>query len=373
MIPAPAAPQAPPLYPPGGVPSPPLEPYPPVPSPPLDPTAPPPWTGPPGPPGPQGPQGDVGGTGPPGPQGDEGPEGPIGPQGIQGPPGGSPSWQGEWSASVDYANNDAVSLNGSSYYAAGDPARGVSPPAAPWQTVAEQGDIGPQGPPGVQGPQGVAGPIGPEGPPGVSNATYTGEWNWSTSTGTPPGSGQIRSDTANWDTLGVLRIDSRTAQGVEVGATIKGIKAGQQIRLQRKQDATVYATYDITADATVGPDGDYAVVPVSFITWGGSTPGGTAVMVSLLAAGRSAAQWYTGPGTPTAALGRSGDMYLEGDGDVWEFQDATAWTQSSTNIKGAAGTPGFPDQAMWDALVARVTALEARPVIDAIEDVKYGN
>jgi hypothetical protein len=30
-------------------------------------------------------------------------------------------------------------------------------------------------------------------------------------------------------------------------------------------------------------------------------------------------------------------------------------------------------QAMWDALVARVTALEARPVIDAQEDLKYGN
>jgi hypothetical protein len=36
---------------------------------------------------------------------------------------------------------------------------------------------------------------------------------------------------------------------------------------------------------------------------------------------------------------------------------------------GAAG----PSQAEFDALVARVVALEARPVIDSLEDLKYGN
>jgi hypothetical protein len=59
--------------------------------------------------------------------------------------------------SVDYASNDAVSLNGSSYYAAGDPAVGVSPPAAPWQQIAAKGDTGPQGATGATGPGVAAG------------------------------------------------------------------------------------------------------------------------------------------------------------------------------------------------------------------------
>jgi hypothetical protein len=90
-----------------------------------------------------GPQGDTGVTGDTGPQGD---------QGIQGPPGGAPAWQGEWSASVDYANNDAVSRAGSSFYAAGDPAIGLAPPAAPWQQIAAKGDTGPTGSTGPAGP-----------------------------------------------------------------------------------------------------------------------------------------------------------------------------------------------------------------------------
>ena len=119
-------------------------------------------------PGPVGPQGATGPVGPTGPQGD---------QGVQGPPGGAPAWQGEWSATVDYANNDAVSLNGSSYYAAGNPPLGVMPPTAPWQQIAAKGDTGPQGPTGTtgsQGPPGTTGATGSQGPkgdPGTTGAT----------------------------------------------------------------------------------------------------------------------------------------------------------------------------------------------------------
>lgn len=145
---------APPLYPPG-VTAPPLQP-----APPFDPTTPPPWTGPPGPVGPVGPTGPTGPQGPIGPTGPTGPQGSTGPTGPQGPPGGAPSWKGEWSASIDYANNDAVSLSGSSFYAAGDPAIGVSPPSAPWQQIAQKGDTGPQGPTGATGATGAGVPTG---------------------------------------------------------------------------------------------------------------------------------------------------------------------------------------------------------------------
>jgi hypothetical protein len=108
-------------------------------------------------PGPVGPQGDTGPVGPTGPQGDTG---------VQGPPGGAPSWQGEWVSTTDYANNDAVSLNGSSFYAAGNPPLGVAPPAAPWQQIAAKGDTGPTGPQGPIGNTGAQGPIGNTGAQG---------------------------------------------------------------------------------------------------------------------------------------------------------------------------------------------------------------
>jgi hypothetical protein len=178
-----------------------------APLPPLESTTTPPWQGPPGPTGPAGPQGPIGPVGPAGPQGDIGPEGPQGDQGVQGPPGGAPSWRGEWSASVDYASNDAVSQNGSSFYAAGDPPLGTAPPAAPWQQIAAKGDTGPQGPIGPQGPtgatgpagpQGNQGPIGPQGPQGATGATgpqgptgATGSQGPTGATGSqgPPGAG----------------------------------------------------------------------------------------------------------------------------------------------------------------------------------------
>jgi len=161
---------APPLQPLSGGPTPPLVPpgVTPPPSPPFVPDVPPAWIGPPGPPGPPGADSTVPGPqGPKGDQGDIGPQGNVGNTGPQGPPGGAPSWKGTWSASVDYANNDAVSLSGSSFYAAGDPPLGVSPPTAPWQQIAAKGDTGPQGPTGAQGP---TGPTGPQGPIGNTGA-----------------------------------------------------------------------------------------------------------------------------------------------------------------------------------------------------------
>ena len=145
---------APPLLPPG-VTAPPLQPVPPLTTPPI-----PPWTG---PVGPQGPQGEQGPTGPQGDIGPVGPEGPVGPQGIQGvqgPPGGAPAWKGEWSAATTYVSNDAVSYQGSSFYAPSDVMLGVAPPAAPWQQIAAKGDTGAAGPTGPTGATGAGVPAG---------------------------------------------------------------------------------------------------------------------------------------------------------------------------------------------------------------------
>ena len=69
----------------------------------------------------------------------------------------------------------------------------MSPPAAPWQLVAQQGQTGstgstgPQGPQGIQGQQGIQGapgvdgaqgPQGPQGPPGPPGTSPTAEMVW---------------------------------------------------------------------------------------------------------------------------------------------------------------------------------------------------
>lgn len=59
--------------------------------------------------GPKGDKGDKGDTGATGATGATGPTGPVGPAGL--------TWQGAWSSTTAYAKDDAVSYNGSTYFA----------------------------------------------------------------------------------------------------------------------------------------------------------------------------------------------------------------------------------------------------------------
>ncbi len=145
--------------------------------------------------GAQGPQGEVGPQGFAGVQGPVGAMGPVGPQGASGPAGlsgsqGAPgpagvagpqgvkglNWAGTWNYLVQYAQDDAVEVNGSSYVALVNPVLGAQPPTGQWALLAAAGAAGPPGVqgergyaglPGSQGPVGVAGPQGPEGPQGA--------------------------------------------------------------------------------------------------------------------------------------------------------------------------------------------------------------
>lgn len=151
-----------------------------------------------GPAGPQGPIGPQGVVGPQGAQGDPGIQGATGPQGSQGIQGiqgdagpvgpAGLTWQGLWSSTTVYAQNDAVSYLGATYFCynpAGVGPSGIDPvtDTANWALVAAQGATGPQGPAGATGPvgpqgpqglQGIQGPIGltgatgPQGPQGAS-------------------------------------------------------------------------------------------------------------------------------------------------------------------------------------------------------------
>ena len=117
-------------------------------------------TGPEGPQGPQGIQGEVGPAGPEGPQGPQGIQGetgPIGPTGATGI-----EWQGTWSDSVDYVDNDAVFHEGASWFASGNPPVGDEPTEVSlyWFPLALQGATGATGP---QGPAGADGDTGDTG------------------------------------------------------------------------------------------------------------------------------------------------------------------------------------------------------------------
>lgn len=124
------------------------------------------------------PRGDTGAQGPQGIQGETGPIGPTGATGIE--------WQGTWSNTTDYVNNDAVFYNGASWFAAGDPPVGDVPSESSlyWFPLALQGATGatgPQGPQGIQGIQGEIGPQGPIGPQGEAATITVG----TVTTGTP--------------------------------------------------------------------------------------------------------------------------------------------------------------------------------------------
>ncbi len=98
--------------------------------------------------GPQGPAGADGAAGPVGPSGPQGPVGPRGVQGDLGPQGPTGTrglnWKGAWSAGGNYAKDDAVYYNGSSYVAlttigTSGAVPGVSPN---WDIVALKGASG---------------------------------------------------------------------------------------------------------------------------------------------------------------------------------------------------------------------------------------
>ena len=94
--------------------------------------------------GPQGPAGAPGATGS---QGPTGPQGPAGPTGAAGAPG--MNFRGQWSPSVFYSINDAVSFDGSTFLAlAANSNLQPDQSAQSWTVIAQAGSQGPTGPAG---------------------------------------------------------------------------------------------------------------------------------------------------------------------------------------------------------------------------------
>ena len=129
--------------------------------------------------GAQGPQGVQGPVGPQGIQGAQGPKGDTGAAGPMGPagPAGNGSglgYRGTYDSTANYAVNDMVVFQGSSYISLMAGNVGNTPGLSPvqWGLVAQAGvgTTGAQGAPGPQGPQGLTGPAGATGAKGDTGA-----------------------------------------------------------------------------------------------------------------------------------------------------------------------------------------------------------
>jgi hypothetical protein len=118
--------------------------------------------------------------------GPQGPQGIQGIQGIQGVPGeigpAGLNWQGAWSTSNSYVEDDAVGYDGASWFCINAVGPSVTTPdldTTNWALLASQGAQGPQGIQGIQGvagsqgPQGIPGSTGPQGPQGVQGPAGT--------------------------------------------------------------------------------------------------------------------------------------------------------------------------------------------------------
>ena len=99
--------------------------------------------------------------------------GPQGKPGERGP--GVINWRGNWEASVQYHQNDAVHYQNASYICLRDTT--ASPPNADWGLLCkgisikgERGEPGTKGEPGEPGPKGEPGEPGPKGEPGSPGA-----------------------------------------------------------------------------------------------------------------------------------------------------------------------------------------------------------
>lgn len=112
-------------------------------------------------------------------KGPQGPQGIQGIQGIQGPVGPiGMNWQGDWSSTYDYVENDAVFWEDWSWFASDDPPTGEEPSltSAYWWPLAAQGAQGIQGPQGLQGIQGNTGATGATGATGPAALTWRNAW-----------------------------------------------------------------------------------------------------------------------------------------------------------------------------------------------------
>jgi collagen type VII alpha len=259
--------------------------------------------------GPQGPTGPQGSTGPQGVAGTSGPTGSAGPTGATGPTGPTGvNYRAAYNSTVNYALNDAVSYQGSTYLSTAAANHGNPPDQSPayWSLLAAagaSGTAGAQGPAGVQGasgPTGVIGPAGPQGPSGPAGAVG------------PQGSQGPTGAIGSTGSLG------NTGATGPAGATGQAGPTGAQGPPVEFQGTWSSSTSYNAGDAVAYGGSSYVATAAN----SGHPPGSTSQNWALLAQ-----QGATGPQGLTGATGPQGST-------------GSAGLQGPTGPAGAAGMAG---------------------------------
>jgi collagen type VII alpha len=270
-----------------------------------------------GPTGTSGPQGIAGATGP---AGATGATGPAGATGATGP--AVVNYLGNYSSITNYALDDAVSFNGSTYISLVAGNQGHPPNQSPtdWAVLAGQGPTGSTGPAGSTGPTGVAGPTGPIGPAGPTGATG------------PPISFQ-----GAW----------ATAQAYTVGQAVYW-------------NGSSYVAVITNVGQTPGPGSTYWSLLAEQGSTGPAGPSGTTGSQGAIGpAGPTGLQGVSGPTGPTGIAGPTGPAGLNfrstynsitnyAVDDAVTFQGATYLSIATPN---AGNTPGL-SPSFWSLLAA---------------------
>jgi Phage tail repeat like/Chaperone of endosialidase len=178
----------------------------------------------------------------------EGPQGPPGPQGEPGTPGGPPGPQGPPGA------------NGADSTVPGP----IGPQGPPGANSTVPGPTGPQGPQGATGADstvpGPQGPQGVQGEPGQSFTTF--EYMFDTGIVEPASSANIRFNSATYTAVTKVWVHQITSLGKDNGNAFTLIDTGNRLFIQDKDDATKYASFDVSA--TPIDKGAYWEFPVTF-------------------------------------------------------------------------------------------------------------
>jgi hypothetical protein len=195
------------------------------------------------------------------------------------------------------------------------PQGGLGPPGAD-STV--PGPPGVDGLPGLPGPPGSIGPEGPQGPPGASNATYAGEWNWTTKTADAGTSGQLGNDAPNWNATHI-NINEQKNDNTDITPYLSKVKIGDQFHIRQKTDSTRYGLYNVTG---LGVDkGNWWQFSVTLVESGGTVPNGNApTILTVLSQGASQADVdlvYNGKFPAGGPSYTDGDIVVGDDGVLY--------------------------------------------------------
>lgn len=106
-----------------------------------------------------------------------------------------------------------------------------------------------------------------------------GNWLWNNQA-PPPINGQLRSDSRNWAGATLLAIDYRTDAGLDMSATLAGMKVGDALRLEHNTDPTRWARFSILAAPVRVVD--HYQYPVLYEAGAGTLPNaGTRILLTL--------------------------------------------------------------------------------------------